>query len=91
MCTEKWNDDQELHRLLEGLRERLRPAPAAEPDSREALEREAEVERVQELCAELRAQRVSFPERAAADACSAWARYAAALSAGADGKGKTVS
>lgn len=84
--------DKELHRLVEGLREWLESAPApSEPESRALLEREAEVERVQELCAELRAQRVSFPERAAADVCAAWTRYVATRQPGTDAKAKHVS
>lgn len=63
----------------------------AELESREVLEREAEVERMQELCAELRAQRISFPERAATEALAAWTRYVAARNPAADGKAKTVS
>lgn len=76
---------QELRRLLEGLRAGLEAAEKAEPD-----DREADIERVQELCAELRAQRVSFPERAANETCAAWTRLAAARNSSADGKAKTV-
>ncbi|XP_026331601.1 dystrophin, isoforms A/C/F/G/H [Hyposmocoma kahamanoa] len=75
---------QELRGLLERLRAAPEAAEAAEPD-----DREADVERVQELCAELRAQRVSFPERAANETCAAWTRLAAARNSSADGKAKT--
>lgn len=61
----------ELRRLLDVLRD----WPPALSDA-QLLEREAQVERVQELRAELRAQRVALPERAVDDVCTAWARHA---------------
>lgn len=75
---------KELQRLLE----RLGPVEKiSEVDAVELAEREGDIERVQELCRELRTARVAYPERAATDVCAAWTR---ARSAPNDNKTKVV-
>lgn len=44
----------------------------------EVLDREGDIEHVQELCRELKTQRVAYPERRVADVLQGWARAAAA-------------
>ncbi|XP_038221210.1 dystrophin-like [Zerene cesonia] len=79
---------RELERAARAARPGAPGAPAARagegadaPEGEGEGEGEAEAERAQELVRELRAQRVAFPERAAADALAAYARARDALDA----------
>ncbi|KAI8437244.1 hypothetical protein MSG28_011630 [Choristoneura fumiferana] len=77
------DDAKELARLLDGLQRWLKRVEAGvrggaggagDAARRELPQREAELERVQELCRALRAARAGHPERAAADVAAAWPR-----------------
>lgn len=74
------DDVAELHKLLDALQAWLREREARpDPCDVEALkeqmsDREADAERLQELCTELKAEHVGYPEKSVADALAAWRR-----------------
>lgn len=79
-CAMKAEDDiKEVNKLVEELQKWLKELEAAAKAKdleaqKELAEREADVERLQELCKELKAQRVGYAEKAVADVLAAWAK-----------------
>lgn len=71
---------KELNRLIEGLQRWFKDFEARVKGGEktewkeEVFDREGEVEQVQELCRELKTQRVGYPEKSVADLLLAWTK-----------------